>query len=297
MKAYKCIGIYKNDTDKIFKLIDNDGNIVEINEENTINLMVYNRAKVINLTSHRYSISAGLDYLWSIESIENYKYLEGTELCNESEKVYHKATITNTNYDSKKNTSGTVVITDRTCEINESLYANTIIFVGNKKLINKSVESKSLKCEHAIIKNRCVMSNIVGVHSSNNIRLYAKHMYIQHNFIDINTVNEIFVIIMNRIENSFNIEVDRIYEVDFENVGIDNKDVLNRTMKLIKEYEHSETGALVCASLACSMYVSTKRIYNKLLATANGLINKYNYSDNKRAGALRVLLTKLNRQS
>lgn len=298
MKAYKCIDIYKRDNNaKMFRLADSNKNIIELNEEDTLNLMAYNKIKVINLTTDRHNLSAGLHYFWDIQSIENYAYLDSTELSDESERVYHKAVITNTDYYSCNNTSNTVVITDRTREIRKNVNTGTIIFVGNKNIINNDMCSKKLKCKHAIIKNRCIMSDIIGIHNTSDIVLDAEHIYIQHDFIDINTVNEIFVIIMHKIKNSLISEVDKIYEVDFESAGIDSKDVLNRTMKFIREYEHSETGALVCASLACSMYVSTKRIYNKLLATANGLINKYNYSDNKRAGALRVLLTKLNRQS
>lgn len=295
MKVYKCIDIYKKNNAKMFRLIDGDGDTLELNEDSVIMLMVNHEIKVINLTTNKYCASEGLQYLWDSQSIVNYVFLESTELSYESEKAYHKAVITNTDYYSGS-TDRTVVITDRTRELNRDLYADTIIFIGNKNLINHTMKPRKLKCKHVIIKNRCLMGYIAKMTSNNNVRLIAEYVHIQHNFIDINTVNEIFAIILHRMQSSFDREVTKIYDVDFESVGIDSKDILDRTLKIAEENKDKCKSAIASASLACSMYVSTKRIYSELLETANKLIHSFWYEDIDDVLAIKKLIEDLKEQ-
>lgn len=70
--------------------------------------------------------------------------------------------------------------------------ADTITFTGGKRLISKKHLNTYIDCQKAIILNKCVMKNIIGWRG---VILRAKEIELNHDYIDENTVYEVYSIL------------------------------------------------------------------------------------------------------
>lgn len=288
----KCIKINNN----IYTLKYADGSIKEVDEETVTHMISYR--KVINLSY--YIQKDAIDFYITRESIRNYTLLESKELSKESEDAYYKSKLLGMCTSIKgsdiiqadKISSKDLVITDRASILTHNIKANTITFVGNKPLVIDpavNYERVNIGCKKAIIKNRCVF----GLLFSYPILLLSNNIYLSHEFIDLNTVNEIY-------ELYHNITVQFMYEVaddsqlswkqaviisaDFKKQGINFEDVYKRTSDIItnelSEYKN-KIRILQCVGLACSMFISTEYKFIGLLNLARICLDNYNSKGTK----------------
>lgn len=271
----KCIGITQ---DKRYILKYEDCSIIELSHIEIMELIKSKEIGIINLYIEM--PAKEIRYRRSPAVIREYKKLLDKSKSEESERAYYKSCLLQreTAKDGSRqvvtnNNEGTLVFTDRTTEFANSIRADTMIFVGNKPLKNIDNEKYiKLRCFKAIIQNRCVYANLMG---TSRIHLWANRIYLKHEFIDKNTVYEIAGYLIDLINYKNESMADTIFIVDFEKAGIDTKDIFNETMKVIdKELKEDESkNTLPCASLACSMYVSTEYKFDMLLTMASKLLD------------------------
>lgn len=231
---------------------------------------------------------------WSLKELYNYRLLAVDEVSEESKKALDKSILLGiSTYDGLTNIakvdhiSDNLIITDIANVIDQSVTCKNVTFIGQKEVVTKySYTVKRIRAREAIIKNRCVISNISGVdrYCDTHLRIsvVTHRIHLSHEFIDINTINEVLVLLDNTILNCFEDYADLIVSVNFKKAGIDSQKVVDRTIELIqtkinehiqkihrkqvsiKEYE-SLYGYM---SLACSMYISTGYEYDELLDLA-----------------------------
>lgn len=234
------------------------------------------------------------NFEWSMKELYNYRLLGVDKISEESKKALEKSIILGISaYDGEtnkariKNLSDNIIITDITNLVTDSATCKTITFIGQKEIVSEhSYAVKRIRAREVIIKNRCVISNIQGVskYCDTHVRvsIVTRRIHLSHEFIDINTVNEVLVLLDNTILNCFEDCADLIVSVDFKKAGVDSQKVVDRTIELIKTKinEHILKASIKNVflkdfeqlygymSLACSMYVSTEYIYDELLELA-----------------------------
>ena len=264
------------------------------------------------------------NFEWNREELYNYRLLAVDEISEKSKQALNKSILLGVstynginNVAQVKRVNDDVLITDSANIINSSILCKTITFIGQKVIeSNKSKSTvKRIRTNKVIIKNRCVISNILRINVSSDtdtrVTIIPHNICISHEFVDINTIHEVLVLLDEVILNCNEDVADLTVNVNFQKAGVDAQDVVNRTISItqtkinehiqkihkkqvgIKEYE-SLYGYM---SLACSMYISTGYEYDELLELAticeSYIIENEECAKRKETKLLHDLITRL----
>lgn len=194
-----------------------------------------------------------------------------------------------------------LIITDKNniCEEGK-IRADEIWFKGDNPLIHMGDEPTIFICKKAIIDNRCVYGNLI-INGASNIIIYADEVIVKHQFIDINTVDEVYCIFresygLDTIHNNEYSGAKFIYyirkygciNVKFDLDRITPSEIYDRTKSIVTCDDNIITDdsnvkvAVMIAKLylIISMYKSTKcyKPFKNLAKTTSSKLNNIKYS-------------------
>lgn len=287
----KCININKSKHKYLLK--DNNGLEMWVTESDLREAIKANRICIINLDNNlQISFQSGLT---------NYSKLSADKPSENSEKIYKKSVVVGTAPildDSGCIVGGTyktLYITDYTRLLDDDIQAEEIVFIGEQSFKDCSSENyiTNIKCNKAIIMNKCIMSNLVSGPVLN-----AKEIEIKHGYVDENTVLEVYDVLVASYYNLdlYNPSQYRINNIRVHFENLDTSKIYNNIRRIYKAIEDNR--AETFKKLRCLLYGHKKNNENKkypdnLPQKKEDTYNRYLYKNIKARLVLLVFMVSM----
>lgn len=264
MRVARCIKIEDIKEKKYLTLRFSNGSVNRFGE-------CYVEESIINGSLELTNYIIGVGVVRNVNSVLNYSelYENDSNIDEASHKAFIKSRLLNVcplNPDGviEGKSYDDIIITDESNKITNSLRAKQITFIGKAPLdLARSQLPINIRCTKAIIMNASVMPCIVPTlrYSIGKVDLLSRNIEIKHDFIDINTVYEIYEILKHKYKNDIHdntLYKIKIYFNENEVSYIEIKNIVINTIYRLLDDEMVSVGELIVTMhWACIMYIST----------------------------------------
>ena len=261
----KCIKKVRNKNNIIigYTLQDNTGYIVTVDPKQLKEKIASGAVDIVNL---RLTPSGRLIDKRIEDTIKGYTIMDNDEEANVNQ--YNKTLMLGVapDLDANNNIVGVsgkhVIFTDMTNKFARNIIEPNVKaeFNGSKEL-EKTMKYISIRLEfkEVIVNNPCVMANL-GEGKDYSISIVSPSIKINHKFISIKTVDEVFKILKNQFSAGIS---GGLFTIVINTSNLDNEEVFDRTLKILKRQKPSSKVGRRCYDIMIyfefiySMWLST----------------------------------------